>query len=192
MTAISQKSRFWGHPQKRLCIARKFCVRFSSLFALILRIAFLFVRKRQVCRFSTGKNRQKRKTHAFYLAWLAACPVRILPLTPGPGAVRENHVIQIVASGGKILHHFTFLLSQWFCLQYSTFRLVPQEAASKFHKQFTYFCAACEARSFLMLAQFSTSPCGNWRNHGESMGFPSLFPCSLYIFSLAFGMLPML
>ena len=192
MTVISQKNRFWGHPQKRLCIVRKFCVRFSSIFALILRIAFIFVRKRQGPPLPHGKRPPKKKKPTPFV-WRGHCfswfkTYRSLRVQVSSGKIISS-TSPLLRAKCCIIPHASFPMICW---QYSTFLPPSQGDAGKFHKQFTYFCEACVTHKYSLLMKFSTSYCGNWRNHGESIGFPSLFPCSLYIFSLAFGMLPML
>ena len=105
MTAISQKSRFWGHPQKRLCIARKFCVRFSSLFALILRIAPIFSRNRQGLFLPHGKSASKKEkpTPFIWRGWLLVLF----------GSYRS---LRVQVPSGKIMSSKSSLLAAKYCI----------------------------------------------------------------------------
>lgn len=112
--------------------------------------------------------------------------------------------LRVQVSSGKIMSSKSSPLAAKYCIiphssslndficSIALFARSRKELPANFTNSLHIFVQPVKPSVFPILAQFSTSDCGNCRNHGESMGFPSLFPCSLYIFSLAFGMLPML
>ena len=100
-----------------------------------------------------GRRRQrsgKRKSPRLLSGVVPAGLFPFLPLAAGPDIIREDHVIHIFVSGGEIPCHSTSLLFHLFCKQHSISCTNPQGDTGKFHKQFTFFCAARRNRFFFL------------------------------------------
>ena len=121
--------------------------------------------------------------------WRAVLFYRLLRLQTSSVKIRSSTSPFLAAASFRIS---ASLLSVFPVCSIALFPWFRKKCPTNFTNNSHILVHPVKSRFVRSTAEFSTSRCGNWRNHGETMGFHSLFPASLYIFSLAFGILLML